>query len=270
MTREQELGLLSALLDTVMVLAPRGWTQVRLLVRGDHHQLALESLESKGAGAKDAPPPPRLGIELREEAARLSEGLGALADLVHAHGKHWHGGALELSRAEGHVEFKALDEQGAVTFLDRMSADEVALQVMTEELFDALGGTERAFQSLQHGLEAALGRIRSLTVRGEQLEVACASGTFTLPVVELGRYALDDFTWRWSFERSPRVRALAAPEARPRGLSALWRGQLWCDLGFAWTLCTHVVVSLGARGILRVDEGREAVLLAVSALPALD
>ncbi len=84
------------------------------------------------------------------------------------------------------------------------------------------------------------------------------------------RYALDDFTWRWAFERSPRVRALAAPDARPRGLSALWRGQLWCDLGFAWTLCTHVAVSLGARGILRVDEGRKAVLLAVSALPALD
>lgn len=264
-----EEGLLCTVLDSVMALAPRAWATVRLEVVPGRSGLQLAALESKGEGQNEPPPSPTLGLDKREEARRLGEGLTELQSLIAAKGKRWAGGALELKRSPGHVELKAVDPQGGVTWLNRLGPEVLDLQLFSEPLFDALVGTERAFSSLQAGFESRVGSLIGWSLDGRTLTLERDAGPLTLPVLRLGEWDGEAFLWRWgwSLEESPRLRRWCAPDAQAPGLSAFWRPELMCDLGVAFALAAHAVVSLGGRGLFRADHGHEVALLAVDVPP---
>jgi hypothetical protein len=230
--------------DSVMVLAPGGWTSVELEVVDTPHGLRVASLQTKGLGAREPKPLPRLGIAREHEAVRLSEALDELAVMLAEQGKAtWPGGKATLQRGSGSSDLKLLGEGERAVWFSRLDAPELELLLFTDALFDALLGSEPGFELLQ-----------------SQLEVTPQSA-----LLELGRYDREEFVWVWN-HAEPRVRSACAVESQPPGLSALWRDAFACEEGFAWALCSHLCVALGARGLARVEEQGAVKLCAVTAL----
>jgi hypothetical protein len=228
--------------DSVMVLAPGGWTEVDLTLHATDRGLRLTSLSSKGEGARAPKPKPDLGIPKEHEALRLSDGLDELSHLLAEEGRHWHGGSARLERGADATDLKLLGEADRPVWFTRLERDELDQLLVTDALFEALTGTEAAFGLLQGALQADAGAA----------------------LTELGRYQLDDYLWSWN-HGEPDVRRLCGVETQPPGLSAFFRPRFACDEGFAWALCAHLVVSLGARGLQRVAQGRTVTLCAVRA-----
>jgi hypothetical protein len=230
--------LLFALHDGVMLLAPRGWS----VLDGKFEGGRLLELAAQGEGAQAPKPKPDLGVDLRAEAQRVSEALADVATELNARGKQWSGGVVRLKRAVT-TDVTLLRPDGSTAYLARLERSELDELLMTDALFDAIEGTERAFRLLQSAMEA----------KGAPLQ----------PGVELGRYHSKDFAWEWNHHH-PDVRRLCAVEVRPPGLSAFSRPSFFCDEGFAWALCGHLVVALGAQGLGRVPVPGGAALHAIA------
>ena len=227
--------------DSVMVLAHGGWTQVELELVQTPHGLRVASLQTKGTGARAPKPLPKLGIEPKHEALRLSEAIDELSTLLAEQGKHWHGGKAVLERGVGATDLKLLGDDGRAVWFTRLGAHELDALLFSDALFDALLGSEAGFELLQGALKV----------------------TPESPMLELGRYDREEFVWVWN-HAEPRVRSACAVESQPPGLSALWREAFACEEGFAWALCAHVCVALGARGLARVEEQGVVKLCAVT------
>lgn len=231
MTQDPLKAIAYSLHDSLMVLAPGGWASVELTVQPTARGLKVTSLSTRGEGAKAPRATPRLGIPPEHEAQRLSEALDELAHLLEHDGKHWHGGLARARRGPEHTDFELLDGE-RVVWLQRLTKPEREKLLITDELLEALLGTERAFDDLQATLKVEQGA----------------------KLLELGTYDPREFVFRWN-HADPDVRRVCAVDAEAPGLSAFWRPALACDEGFAWALCSHLVVALGARGAYRVTEG---------------
>lgn len=271
--------LLFALHDSVMLLAPRGWSTVELKVVPQGRLLRLAEVQTTGQGALEPRPMPELGVDTKGEAFRLSEGLSELVELLRARGKPWTPGTIEVARQEGCADWRLKQPDGSLLWFSRLEAQELAALLITDELFDATGGSERAFAALQEQLEKRLEG-----VSGFSYEAATAILTLewrdgaqaSVPAQLVGRYGEEDYSWSWgwvSAEHRPgtsdRVRRVCSPDAPVPGLSAFWRDQFQCDEGFAWALAGHVAVALGARGLFRgeVEAQDEALVFAVMEAP---
>lgn len=214
--------------DSLMVLAPGGWASVDLEVKPTAHGLKVVGLSTRGEGSKAPKPSPQLGIPREHEAQRLSDAFDELAHLLEHDGKHWHGGLARCRRGPEHSDLELLDGD-KVVWLQRLKKKELDQLLFTDALFDALLGTEKAFAELQS----------TLTVEPDA------------KLTEVGSYDPKQFVFRWN-HTNPDVRRICAVDAKPPGMSAFWRSGLACDEGFAWALCSHVIVALGARGAYRV------------------
>jgi len=218
--------------DSLMVLAPPGWSSVELDVVPAASGLKLSGLSTRGEGAKAPRPAPSLGIAKEHEAQRISEGLDELAHHLSHQGKRWLGGKARCRRGPEHADFELLDGD-RVVWLTRLEKAELDQLLVTDALLDALVGTERAFTDLQSQL-GAVGADAKL--------------------LELARYDRGEFVLRWNHADAD-VKRICAVEHQPAGLSAFWRPGLACDEGFAWALCSHLVVALGARGLVTDGQG---------------
>jgi hypothetical protein len=256
----QARPLLFALHDSLMLLAPRGWSRVELSFEGGR----LASLETKGDGSKEPRPKPMLVADAREEAQRLDE---ALQDLRQLLGDRWTPGTVVIERQSGFADWKFMKpaaDGGGVAWFSRLEKHELDSLLITDALFDALEGTERAFHDLQGQLQQRLGRVTGFAFdpAAGVLRLDRPNG---LPAHELdaqivGSYLPDVFTWLWSWGdenaqavSTQHVRRVCAPEAKGEGMAAFWRDHFHCDEGFAWALAGHVAVSLGARGLFRAQ-----------------
>lgn len=235
MTDDPLKAIACSLHDSLMVLAPGGWSSVELEVVPTASGLKLAGLSTRGEGTKAPKPVPSLGIAKEHEAQRVSEGLDELAHHLSHQGKSWLGGRARCRRGPEHSDLELLDGE-RVVWLSRLEKSELDRLLVTDALLDALLGTQRAFEQLQAALKVDP----------------------SARLLELGRYDRAEFVLRWN-HADERVRRICAVEAKPPGLSAFWRASLACDEGFAWTLCSHVVVALGARGL--VAEGEAPVRL---------
>lgn len=273
---EVVVPLLSELQDSLMVLAPRGWVRAELQLASTPEGLRLTSLQSKGEGARAPLPKPQLNIDPQHEAMRFSEGLTELAAVLLELDKRFEGGRVVVERGPDFVEWQLLRPDGkSPLWLHRLDAEALKPLLFTEPLFDALAGTEQAFALLQERLEARVGVTRGhhfdplanmLTLERE------VGGPATVSAVPLGAWDLGaySFAWAWAGEgprsdRLEQVRRICAPQARPEGLSALWREHFHCDEGFAWALATHLCVAVGGRGLFRAWEPtpRQAIFYAL-------
>lgn len=268
--------LLSELQDSLMVLAPRGWVRAELSLAATPEGLRLTSLQSKGEGARAPLPKPQLNIDPQHEAMRLSEGLTELATVLLEIDKRFEGGLAVIERGEDFVEWQLLRPDGkAPLWLHRLDAKALEPLLFTEPLFDALAGTEQAFAALQERLEARVG-----VTRGHFFDPVAQTlrldrelgGPATVPAVPLGVWDLDAYSYSWSWaedaprsERLEQLRRICAPDAKPAGLSALWREHFHCDEGFAWALAAHLCVAIGGRGLYRAWEAkpRQAIFYAL-------
>ncbi len=228
MTQDPLKAITYSLHDSLMVLAPGGWTSLEIEVRPTAQGLRVAALSTRGEGAKVPKASPNLGIPKEHEAQRLSEAFDELGHLLHHEGKHWHGGTARVRRGPEHTDLELFDGE-RVVWLSRLMKAERDELLVTDELLDALLGTEKAFAQLQEGLKVEQGA----------------------RMLELGAYDPKEFVFRWNHADAD-VRRVCAVDFKPPGLSAFWRSGLACDEGFAWALCSHVVVSLGARGAYRV------------------
>jgi hypothetical protein len=268
--------LVFALHDSLMVLAPRAWSSVRLVVREQGGGLQLTELEAKGEGTAEARPRAPVYVEPRAEAARLSEGLTELHQQL---GGRWQPGGVTVQRVPGGaVDWRLTQPDGQVAWFTRLEADELASLLVTDALLDVITGTAAAFEALQAQLGDRLGPVRDFAFDPGAclLRVERPQGPAELPAQVLGAFLVQRFTWVWGWSdpgASPAAvegaRRICAPDAAPDGLSALWRPSYHCDEGFAWTVAGSVAVSLGARGIFRgqLPDGSGAALFAVLALP---
>jgi len=264
-------ALSCALHDSLMVLAPPGWTRIELELVSSSGGLRVKELSAKGAGATQPAPRPPLNIDAREEASRLGEGLTELARILATHGKPWDGGRVEVVRGKDFSEWKLLLPDGATRWSTRLLSAELEALVFTDELFDLLRGTHPAFQSLQAAFEARLGQLAGHEFsEGDQLlSLKRADGVVRARAQLVGSYTRENFLWVWGWAVEElaagccdRVRRVCAPEAAQPGLSALWREHFHCDEGFAWALAGHVMVAIGARGLVRVEApGLPAIVL---------
>ena len=227
MTDDPLKAVLCSLFDSVMVLSPGGWTQVDLRVAPTPQGLKLAELSSRGEGSEEPRALPHVGIAREHEAMRFSEGIYELSMLLIPRGKHWHGGIARFERGHESADLKLLDGDQTV-WLGRLSREELDMLLFTDALFEALAGTEATFQLLQRQVKP-----------GPNL-------------LDLGRYEPLAFDWRWNHADAD-VRRICTVEARPAGMSAFWRESFACDEGFAWALCSHLCVSLGARGLVRIE-----------------
>ncbi|MBK7864018.1 MAG: hypothetical protein IPJ65_36520 [Archangiaceae bacterium] len=228
MTEDPLKAIVYSLHDSLMVLAPGGWAQVELEVVPTRAGLKLAALSTRGEGAKAPRPSPELGISREHEAARLGEGLDELAHRLSHAGKTWLGGKARVRKGPDHADFELLDGEKSV-WLTRVSRAELDELLITDALLDAVLGTQAAFAGLQESLKVDEGA----------------------KLVELGTYEPDEFVFRWNHEHAD-VRRICGVESKPTGLSAFYRAGLACDEGFAWALCSHVVVAMGARGAYRM------------------
>ncbi len=268
--------LVFALHDSLMLLAPSGWTKVELGVARTPEGLRVTELQTKGEGAKDPKPRPQLHVEPREEALRLSEALTELH--AHLHGR-WEPGRVLVERPQpGFADWKFLRADGSVAWFTRLERAELQTLLITDELFDALQGTERAFHDLQGQLQQRLGRVTGFAFDPEHgvLRLDRPAGALELPAQVVGSYLPDVFTWVWSWNdeaarsaSTDRVRRICQPELKPDGLAAFWRPHFHCDEGFAWALAGNVAVSIGARGLFRAQppDADGALFFAVLELP---
>lgn len=272
--------LVYSLQDSVMLLAPPGWTQLELRFVATPQGPRLAELQTRGDGAKVPRARPRLHVEPREEALRLSEALGDLLGVLARAGKRWEPGLVRVERPQpDFCDWKLLRPDGSVAWFTRLERAELAALLVTDELLDALSGSERAFDELQGQLEARLGRVTGFAFDPQQgvLRLERPSGPVEVPAQVVGSYLPDVFTWVWSWSdeaateaASGRVRRACQPDLKPDGLAAFWRPHFHCDEGFAWALAASLVVPLGARGLFRAQPGRGegALFFALLALPA--
>ena len=139
-------------------------------------------------------------------------------------------------------------------------------------------GTSRAFEDLEAQLGERLGTVQSFAFDRDALTLRLdrPQGPVALPAQLVGAYLGEGYTWVWSWsdEDAPRgavehVRRVCAPQAKPAGLSALWRPSYHCDEGFAWTVAGSVAVSVGSRGLFRgpLPDGTGAAFFAIMQLP---
>jgi hypothetical protein len=256
-------ALTSALQDSLMVVAPPGWTEVELEIVSTPEGLRVGSLSAKGNGSAQPPARPPLNIDVREEATRLGEGLTELTRILASHGKSWDGGKAKVVRGKDFTDWKLLLPDGSVRWFTRLLQSELDALVFTDDLFDLLRGTERAFHSLQGAFAQKLGPTTGHAY-SEETQVLCLTGANGMvvraPAQLIGSYTRENFLWVWGWaveELAPeccdKVRHVCAPETAQPGLSALWRDHFHCDEGFAWALASHVMVAIGARGLVRAE-----------------
>ncbi|MFT3707806.1 MAG: hypothetical protein QM817_09110 [Archangium sp.] len=269
--------LLFALHDSLMLLAPRGWSRVELNFENNR----LSGLETKGDGAKEPKRKPALIGDPREEAQRLDE---ALRDLRAGLGdSKWTPGKVTIERPPGgFADWKFLKPDGSVGYFTRLEKHELDSLLITDALFDALEGTDRAFHDLQGQLQQRLGRITGFAFDPDagvlRLDRQAGLAPYELDAQVVGSYLPDVFTWLWSWgEENAKdastadVKRVCAPEAKGEGMAAFWRAHFHCDESFAWALAGHVAVSLGARGLFRAQPpGADgALFFAIKELPAI-
>ena len=269
-------ALTSALHDSLMVVAPPGWTEVELDVVSVPDGLRVQGLSAKGNGSTEPPPRAPLNIELREEANRLGEGLTELAQSLEDQGKGWNGGKVKIVRGPDFADWKLLLPDGSVRWFTRLVRAELDALVFTDELFDLLRGTERGFHSLQGSFAKSLPAVRGHDYSEEDqiLTFTWDDGTKAkAPAQLIGSYSRENFLWVWGWaveELSPvcwdRVKRICAPDATQPGLSALWRDHFHCDEGFAWALAAHVTVAMGARGLVRAETSGLPVIVLYAAM----
>lgn len=243
-----------------MLLAPPGWTKIELGVARTPQGLRITALETRGEGSKEPKPPPQLHVDLREEAQRLGE---ALTDLSSALAGRWEPGRVSIERpTNAFADWKLLRADGSVAWFTRLERAELQSLLITDELFDAVQGTERAFHDLQGQLQQRLGKVTGFAFDATHgmLRVDRPSGPVELSAQLVGSYLPDVFTWLWSWSdelaqaaSTGRVRRVCQPDLKPDGLAAFWRPNFHCDEGFSWALAGHVAVSIGARGLFRAQ-----------------
>ncbi|MCU0701077.1 MAG: hypothetical protein MUC96_31600 [Myxococcaceae bacterium] len=256
--------LIQTLHDSLMVLAPGGWTQLELKFAQTPEGLRLSELNARGDGSKAPRPRPDLHIDPKLEAERLSEGVSELQQLLAQQKKAtWAPGSITVSRTPDFADYKLLKADGSTAWFTRLQKEHLDSLLMTDALFDMMEGTQRAFHDLQGRLEA---RLRNTTGFAFEPQLSSLSlrqkegPPLDVPALVIGQYYPDAFTWTWGWaheDANPhtveRVRRVCAPDVTQPGLSALWRSQFHCDEGFAWTLAGSIVVSLGARGLFRAE-----------------
>ena len=255
-------ALTSALHDSLMVVAPPGWTEVDLEIVTSPEGLRVHALSAKGNGANQPPPRAPLNIEPREEAIRLGEGLTELTRILASHGKGWDGGKVQVVRGKDFTDWKLLLPDGSVRWFTRLLQSELDALVFTDDLFDLLRGTERAFHSLQGAFAQKLGTTTGHDYREEDqlLSFTGTNGVVRAHAQLIGSYTRENFLWVWGWaveelaaECCEKVKHVCAPATQQAGLSALWRDHFHCDEGFAWALAAHVTVAIGARGLVRAE-----------------
>jgi hypothetical protein len=176
------------------------------------------------------------------------------------------------------VDWKVLNDDGAVTWFTRLTREQLDVLIVTDPLFDVLLGTEQAFGVLQGQLEQALGKVTGFAYdeAAGVLKLERPSGTVELPADVVGQYHPDSYTWLWAWsdEATPRpvverFERLCAPDVQQEGMSAFWRPGFHCDEGFAWAVAGSAVVSTGARGLFRAEvaDRSGAVFFALRELP---
>jgi hypothetical protein len=249
--------LIQTLHDSVMVLAPSGWTSVELRFVRTPKGLRLSELQTRGDGAKAPRPKPELNVDPRAEAQRLAEGVDELSELLKG---RWQPGQIAITRTPDFADWKLLREDGSQAWFTRLSKEHLDSLLMTDAMFDLIEGSQRAFHDLQLGLEAKLRRTVGFhfdPVSGVLTLRQAEGAALTTPVQVVAQYYPDAFTWAWGWAYEPqvalvdRVKRICAPDVTQPGLSAMWRPEFHCDEGFAWAIAGSVVVSLGARGIFR-------------------
>ncbi|MBE2248757.1 MAG: hypothetical protein IAE78_04340 [Myxococcus sp.] len=251
--------LIQTLHDSVMVLAPAGWTAVELRFVSTPQGLKLAELQTRGEGAKAPRPKPELHIDPRAEAQRLSEGVTELAE--HLKGR-WTSGVVTINRTPEFADYKLLRPDGTPAWFTRLQKEHLDSLLMTDALFELIEGSQRAFHDLQLALETKLRRTTGFVFDppSGQLMLHQAEGPdLHAPVQVIAQYYPDAFTWAWGWAYEQRgalvehVKRICAPEVTQPGLSALWRSEFHCDEGFAWAVAGSMVVSLGARGVFRAE-----------------
>lgn len=260
-----------------MLLAPPGWTAVELTFVPVRGVLRLAELQTRGEGAKEPKPAPQLFLQPKEEALRLSEGVTELVHHLKVQGKQWEPGLVRVERTPDFVDWKLQRADGSTAWFSRLERSELDVLLITDALFDALRGTERAFHDLQGKL--SLGAVGDFAFDAQHgmLKLELDSGEVEVPAQLVGQYIPELYTWvwGWSDEQTPsaaveRVRSVCAPDAQQEGMSAFWRPSYHCDEGFSWAVAGSVVVSIGARGLFRgdvEDENGPAVFFALMDLP---
>jgi hypothetical protein len=269
-------SLICSLNDSLMVLAPRGWTAVDLSVVKLADGLKLDALETRGEGAATPKERARLHLNLQDEAGHLSAGLTELSAALE--GK-WAPGSVRVERSADFVDWKLLRADGTTAWFNRLGKAELDGLLVTDALLDLVSGTERAFDHLQGQLAERLGAVSGFSFDTGTCVLHLTrpgQAALALPAQILGAYLPEAYAWVWGWgdphsspEAVAAVKKICAPEARQEGLSALWRPDFHCDEGFAWTVAGSVAVSLGARGLFRgeLPDGSGAALFAVMELP---
>lgn len=273
-------AIVCSLEDSVMLLAPRGWTALELRFAHTGQGPRLEEIETKGEGATAPRPKPELHVEQLHEVQRINEGVAELVSRLARAGKRWAPGSIKVERQPFEfVDWKLVNDEGQVVWFTRLGKDDLEALIVTDELFEVLSGTEPAFHTLQGQLEAALGRVTAFAYDAQAgvLRLERPSGPVELAADVVGQYHPQDFTWvwGWSDEATPRqavarFERLCAPDVQQAGLSAFWRPVYLCDEGFAWAVAGSAVVSTGARGLFRaeVPDRSGAIFFAVRELPS--
>ncbi len=268
--------LVYALHDSLMLLAPRGWTKVELAIAVTPDGLRVTELQTKGEGGTNPKPKPQLHVDPREEALRLSE---ALTDLSKQLGNRWRPGKVVVERpGTEFADWKFVRNDGSVAWFTRLDRTEVHSLLITDALFDVIEGSERAFHDLQGQLQQRLGRVDGFAFDADHgvLRLDRPGGALEVPAQVVGSYLPDVFTWMWSWSdpaakaaSTDRVRRVCQPELKPDGMAAFWRPHFHCDEGFAWSLSGNIAVSIGARGLFRAQppEADDALFFALLALP---
>lgn len=268
--------LVYALNDSLMLLAPSGWGRVELGLVRTPQGLRVTDLQTKGEGAKEPKPKPNLFVEPREEAQRLGE---ALTELEKELEGKWRAGKVLVERpSTDFVDWKFLRDDGSVAWFTRLEKSEVQSLLITDDLFAAVSGTERAFHDLQGQLQQRLGKVTGFAFDPAHgvLRLDRPQGSLELSAQVVGSYLPDVFTWMWSWSdehaqaaSTGRVKRVCQPDLKPDGLAAFWRPHFHCDEGFSWALAGHVAVSLGARGLFRAQppDADGALFFAILELP---
>jgi hypothetical protein len=273
-------GIVCSLTDSVMALAPRGWVELELSLASTPRGLKLAEVRAQGGGGKEPKPKPDLGFDAQLEAQRLSEGLTELSHLLAHAGKDWKGGKVTLGRANGALDWKFTDPAGKQSWFTRLDGGTVDSLLVTDALFDAVSGTERAFRQLQERLEQRLGET---IAHGFDSETATATllregaAPAVVPAQLVGLYYPEAFSWQWSWSNGsvkPKgceaVHRVCAPEAKQPGMSALWRAQFHCDEAFVWAIAGHIAVSIGARGLFRAELEGQGVVMVLALMGELE
>ena len=180
--------LIQTLHDSLMVLAPGGWTAVELKFARTSGGLRLTELETRGEGATAPKPRPELHIDPRAEAQRLSEGVTELMEHL---GGRWSPGSILVKRTAELADWTLLEEDRKQAWFTRLSKDQLDALLMTDALFAMLQASEKAFHDLQLALETRLRRTTGFAFDGAAglLSLQQADGApLTVPVQVIGQY----------------------------------------------------------------------------------